>query len=49
MEIINGKKYYTREELDDLVYVSIRKNAQELSEEIKRESKFINVNGIVYE
>ncbi len=49
MEIINGKKYYTREELDAIVYASIRKNAQELSEEIKRESKFININEIVYE
>ena len=49
MEIINGKQYYTRDELDALVYASIRKNAQELSEEIKRESKFININEIVYE
>ena len=48
MKTINTKEYYTREELDEIVYSAIRKNAKELAEEIKKESKFRNTNEVVY-
>lgn len=48
MEIINGKEYYSQEEFDKIVYTAIRKNAKDLAAEIKRESKFRNVNEVVH-
>ncbi|MDD2871501.1 MAG: hypothetical protein PHS49_05930 [Candidatus Gracilibacteria bacterium] len=48
MEIINGKEYYSQEEFDEIIYKSIRKNANDLSDEIKRESKYRNINEVVY-
>jgi len=35
MEIINGKKYYTSEEMDIKIKESILRNAKELASDIK--------------
>jgi len=48
MEMINGKEYYSQEEFDNIIHTAIRKNAKDLANEIKRESKFRNVNEVVY-
>ena len=44
-----AKEHIVDKYLDAIVYASIRKNAEDLAREIKRESKFININEIVYE
>ena len=48
MEIIDWKEYYSQEEFDKIIYTAIRKNAKDLADEIKRESKFRKLNEIVY-
>lgn len=35
MEIINGKKYYSPQEIDTMIKNSIKKNAKDLAREIK--------------
>ncbi len=42
MKIINWKKYYTSEEIDNMVKVSIKKNAEDLAKKIKK----INANKV---
>ncbi|NVP18147.1 hypothetical protein HUU51_05520 [Candidatus Gracilibacteria bacterium] len=48
MEIIDGKEYYSQEEFDEIIHTAIRKNSKDLADEIKRESKFRNVNEVIY-
>ena len=48
MEIINGKKYYTREEFRAKISESIIKHSKDLEKEIKKESQFIWKKEIVY-
>lgn len=48
MEIIDWKEYYSQEEFDNIVYTAIRKNAKDLGKEIKRESRFRNVNEVIH-
>lgn len=48
METIDWKEYYSQEEFDEIIHTAIRKNAKDLADEIKRESKFRNTNEVVY-
>ena len=48
MEIINGKKYYTREEFRAKISESIIKHSKDLEKEIKQESQFIWKKELVY-
>jgi len=48
MEIIDWKEYFSQEEFDEIIYTAIRKNAKDLGYEIKKESKFRNINEVVY-
>ncbi|MDD2871498.1 MAG: hypothetical protein PHS49_05915 [Candidatus Gracilibacteria bacterium] len=43
MEIINGKKYYNREEMDKMISESILKNAQELAKELNEKKLQSNI------